>query len=371
MVYLDYNASAPMPRPVIDAVTAAAALCGNPSSVHAYGRRARALVEDARAAVADLVGARPAEITFTGGASEANALALRGCGRRRVLVAASEHESVLTAVPSPALIPVASDGRVEPGAVAAAIGKDGSDAVVSVMLANNETGVVQPIGDIAAVAAEAGALLHCDAVQAPGRLAVDRAALGADLLTLSAHKFGGPKGVGALIVRDGLAIEAQMRGGGQEKGRRGGTENLTGIAGFGAAAELAAELAAGRLGSAEEIAQLRDGLEERLRREMPAVVVFGADQPRLSNTSCFASPGIDAETQVMAMDLAGFAVSAGSACSSGKVQTSHVLRAMGVDEAVARCAIRVSLGPETTQEEVDGFATAWLDLARRLRRSAA
>lgn len=367
MVYLDCNASAPMPRPVVDAVAAAAALCGNPSSVHGYGRRARAAVEQARAAVASLVGARPAEVAFASGASEANALALRGCGRVRVLVAASEHESVLNAAPSPTPIPVEPDGRVDPGAVAAALGKDGGDAVVSVMLANNETGVVQPIRDIAAVAAEAGALLHCDAAQAPGRLPIEMTDLAADMLTLSAHKFGGPKGVGALIVRDGLAIEAQMRGGGQEKGRRGGTENLTGIAGFGAAAELAAE----RLGAVEEMARLRDSLEERLRREIPAVVVFGADRPRLSNTSCFALTGVDAATQVMAMDLAGFAVSAGAACSSGKVQTSHVLRAMGVDEAVARCAIRVSLGPETTQEEVEGFAAAWLDLARRMRRNAA
>ena len=367
MIYLDYNATASMPEAVVDAMTAAARLRGNPSSVHADGRAARAIVEAARRDIAALVGASPTQVVFTSGATEANALALRGSGRRRVLAAASEHDSVLRAVDTPELVPVGADGRVCEEDLATALGADGADTVVSVMLANNETGILQDIPALAACAASAGALFHCDAVQAPGRIPIDFAALGVDLLSLSAHKFGGPKGVGALIVRDGLVLTPVIRGGGQERGLRGGTENVTGIAGFGAAAKLARE----RLDKAGDIAALRDRLETESRAAIADAVVIGGDVPRLPNTSCLAVPGLSAETQVMALDLAGVAVSAGSACSSGKVKTSHVLLAMDLDESIAGSAIRVSLGPETTSADVDAFLAAWTQFVRQAHRSAA
>ncbi len=367
MTYLDYNASAPMSDAVIDAVTAAARLCGNPSSVHAYGRKARAVLEDARAAVADAVGARPAQIVFTSGATEANALALRGCGRPRALVSAVEHDSVLNAVRAVERIPVDGDGIVDLDALRTMLAEDGAETVVSVMLANNETGVIQPLDAVVALAREAGALVHCDAVQGPGRIPVDFTALGVDLLSLSAHKMGGPKGVGALIQRRDGTVAAEMRGGGQERGLRGGTENLTGIAGFGAAARAAPDA----LAQAGAVERLRDGLEGRVRALAPDAVIFGAAAPRLPNTACIALPGIGAETQVMALDLAGVAISAGSACSSGKIKASHVLAAMGVPAALAGGAIRVSLGPGTGAADIEAFIAAWGKLAARARRSAA
>ncbi len=369
MVYLDHNASVPMGASVIEAMTEAARQGGNPSSVHEYGRRARARIEAARKDVAAMVGAKASQVVFTSGATEANVMALRGCGRDRVFVSAAEHVSVLDAHPSAVRIPVDSDGVVQPSAVEAALtadGVDAGDAIVSVMLANNETGVIQPISEIAVVAREHGAVLHCDAVQAPGRLPVDMAALGVDLLTVSAHKIGGPAGVGALVLRDASLLRPDTKGGGQEKGLRGGTENITGIAGFGAAARRTLTL-----DGVDDIARRRDRIEAGIAQEIPDAVVFGAGVSRLPNTSCIAIPGVGSETQVMALDLAGYAVSAGSACSSGKVKTSHVLLAMGVDDEVARCAIRISLGPDTGDAEVDGFIAAWIDLIHRLRRSAA
>jgi cysteine desulfurase len=367
MTYLDYNASAPMSEAIVDAMTAAARLCGNPSSVHAYGRKARAVLEDARADVAKAVGARPSQVVFTSGATEANALALRGCGRRRVLVSAVEHDSVLNAVSGAERIAVDANGVVDLDRLRAMLADGGGDTVVSVMLANNETGVIQPLDAVVALAKEAGALVHCDAVQGPGRIPVDFAALGVDLLSLSAHKLGGPKGVGALVQRrDGL-IAAEMRGGGQERGLRGGTENLTGIAGFGAAARAVPEA----LARAGKVERLRDDLEARVRDLAPDAAVFGAGARRLPNTACIALPGVGAETQVIALDLAGVAVSAGSACSSGKIKASHVLAAMGVSPALAGSAIRVSLGPETGAADIDALIAAWGKLAARARRSAA
>ena len=367
MTYLDYNASAPMPDAVVDAMTAAARLCGNPSSVHAYGRQARGVVEDARGAVAEAVNAKPEQVVFTSGATEANALVLRCCGRRRVLVSAVEHESVLNAVRGAEPIPMNAAGMVDLDALRGLLAGGGADAVVAVMLANNETGVIQPLDAVVAVAAEAGALVHCDAVQGPGRIPVDIAALGVDFLSLSAHKLGGPKGVGALILRREGTVAAGTLGGGQERGLRGGTENLTGIAGFGAAAR-AAPAALAQAGAVE---RLRDGLEARVRSVAPDSVVFGSDARRLPNTSCISLPGVSAETQVMALDLAGVAVSAGSACSSGKIKASHVLRAMGVPDGLAQCAIRVSVGPETSAADIEAFLAAWGKLAARPRRSAA
>jgi cysteine desulfurase len=367
MTYLDYNASAPMSGTVIDAMTAAARLGGNPSSVHAYGRKARAVIEDARAAVAAAVSAAPGQVVFTSGATEANALALRGCGRTRVLVSAVEHESVLNAIDGAECIPVDRDGIVDLDRLRAMLASGGAQTIVAVMLANNETGVIQPLDAVVALAREAGALVHCDAVQGPGRIPVDVAALGGDFLSLSAHKLGGPKGVGALILRREGTIAAETRGGGQERGLRGGTENLTGIAGFGAAARLVPDALA-RAGAVE---RLRDGLEARLRALAPDAVVFGAGVRRLPNTACIALPGVGAEAQVMALDLAGVAVSAGSACSSGKIKASHVLQAMGMGDDLAGSAVRVSLGPDTSAAEIDAFVAAWSKLAARARRSAA
>jgi len=367
MTYLDYNASAPMSDAVVDALSAAARVCGNPSSVHAYGRKARALVETARRDVAACIGAAPDQAIFTSGATEANAIALRRCGRSRVLVSAVEHDSVLKAVPGAERIPVLADGVVDLDQLRSMLADGGGGAVVSVMLANNETGVLQPLDTVVAIAREAGALVHCDAVQGPGRVPVDMAALGVDLLSLSAHKMGGPKGCGALIARDVALLGAETQGGGQERGLRGGTENLTGIAGFGAAAREVA----GNLARMAGIGRLRDEMDTRVRALAGDAVIFGANAPRLPNTSCIALPGVTSEAQVMVLDLAGVAVSAGSACSSGKITPSHVLTAMGAPAALAGSAIRVSLGPDTMVADIDAFVDAWARLAARVGRSAA
>jgi cysteine desulfurase len=354
--YLDYNATVPLRPAAAAAVAAALQVTGNPSSVHAFGRRARRLVEDARAQVAALVGARPEQVVFTGGGTEANNLALAGVGRRRRLVSAIEHDSVLNAAPGAEVLPVARDGVVVLDALAERLAGSAAPALVSVMLANNETGVVQPVAEVAALAHRHGALVHCDAVQAAGKVAVDLAALGVDLMSVSAHKLGGPQGAGALIVADGIELAPLLRGGGQERGRRAGTENLAAIAGFGAAA---AALAACRKSEAARVARLRDDLEARVQALVPGAKRFGAAAPRLGNTACIAMPGVASEIQVMGLDLAGVAVSAGAACSSGKVRPSHVLRAMGASEAEAATAIRVSLGWASVAEDVDRFVEAW------------
>lgn len=358
-IYLDYNATAPVKPAVAEAMAEALLAPGNPSSIHGFGRAARKRVEDARERIAALVDCAPAELIFTAGGTEANNTALKGAGRRAIVASAIEHPAVLRAAEACAgtfvLLPVDAEGRVDMAALDGALAAHGPDALVSVMLANNETGVIQPVAEIAARARAAGALVHCDAVQAPGRIPLSFAALGVDMMSLSAHKFAGPKGIGALVVRAGLDVAPLVHGGGQERGRRGGTENGAGIVGFGAAAALAREDLA-RVG---EIAALRDRLEARLRETEPAVRVFSAGAARLPNTSCVTMPGVQSETQVMGLDLAGAAVSAGSACSSGKVEPSHVLRALGAPDEVGGCAIRVSLGWATTEGEIDRFARAW------------
>ncbi len=369
VAYLDYNAGAPIRPAVAEAVAAHLRRPGNPSSVHAFGRAARRAIEDAREAVAALVGAAPERVVFTSGGTEANNLALSGMGRRAFLVSAVEHDSVLRAAPEARILSVDSEGRVALDALDAALDEldeVGSPALVSVMLANNETGVIQPVAEVAARARAHGALVHCDAVQGAGRIEIDMAALGVDLLTLSAHKIGGPQGVGALVLGPDVEIAPLIVGGGQERGRRAGTENVAAIAGFGVAArEAAAEIAA-----QPRIQALRDDLERRLKEIAPEAAVFGAGAPRLANTSCIAMPGVSSETQVMALDLEGIAVSAGAACSSGKVGPSHVLRAMGVAPERARTAIRVSLGVETCADEIDRLVAAWRALYHRARGKA-
>ena len=358
-IYMDHNATTPVKPAVAEAVADVLANVGNPSSVHRHGRLARRLVEDARQQVAALVGADPSQVTFTSGGTEANQLALQGCGRDRVLVSAVEHPSVLVADLGAWLIPVDGDGRLELAALQAKLLESDVPALVSVMLANNETGVIQPVSEAAAIAHDHGALFHCDAVQAAGKIAFDLAALDADLLSISAHKMGGPMGVGALINRPGVKLTALVRGGGQERGLRSGTENVSGIIGFGKAAELALE---GRADIAN-LAAGRDRLEARVREIAPGTRFFGAGAERLPNTSCLTMPGVDSETQVMALDLAGISVSAGSACSSGKVQASHVLEAMG--GSGAENAIRVSLGWSSRDDDIDKFLEAWGSLYAR------
>ncbi len=366
-IYLDYNATAPLKPAAKAAMIEAMEMTGNPSSVHRFGRLARRLLEDSRAKIAALAGAAPAGVVFTSGGTEANALALLGGGRQRALVSAIEHDSARAAarrLPHADEIPVTANGTVDLAALDRLLGSDAGDTIVSVMLANNETGVVQPVAEVAALAHARGALVHCDAVQAAGKLALDMAALGADLLTISGHKIGGPAGVGALIVRDGLELVPLMVGGGHERRRRGGTENLTGIAGFGAAADDAG----GDIADQPRLAALRDRIEAGARALAPGVRAFGADAPRLANTSCLSMPGVASEIQVMAFDLAGVAISAGAACSSGKVAASHVLRAMGVDEAEAASAIRLSLGWRSETSDVDAFMQAWSELFARTGR---
>lgn len=363
-VYLDHNATAPVRPEAVEAVARTLSLVGNPSSVHTFGRAARRLVEEARERVSALAGAQPEEVVFTGGGSEANNLALGGCGRRRILVSAVEHDSILNADATLETVPVDCDGVIDLDALDTLLARESTPALVSVMLANNETGTIQPVAGVVEVARRHDALVHCDAVQAAGKTAFSFSGLGVDMLTLSAHKMGGLQGIGVLIVGTGVALEAQIRGGGQERGRRAGTESVPLIAGFGAAA-----LAVGTADNGKEgrrLARLRDGLEERLARLMPAPLLLGRGAPRLPNTSCIAMPGVASEIQVMALDLAGVAVSAGSACSSGKVRPSHVLRAMGLGQVEAGSAIRVSLGWTSTDADVECFISAWTEIDERL-----
>jgi cysteine desulfurase len=364
--YLDWNATAPLRPEAAAAMADALARCGNPSSVHRWGREARRALEAARAQVAALVGAVPAAVIFTSGGSEANQLALRGVPGRHVLVSALEHDSVRAAVPGAAVVPATSAGIVDLAALERMLAA-GGPALVSLMLANNETGAIQPVAEAARLAHASGALLHCDAVQGAGKIAIDIAALGADLVTLSAHKLGGPQGVGALVVTDKVALQAQQTGGGQERGRRAGTENLPGIVGFG----VAAEVAAARLGDYENVARLRDAAERRLTGLAPEAPLYAAAVERLPNTLAIGMPGVPAATQVMALDLAGVMVSAGAACSSGKLRRSPVLEAMGVAAEAAESAIRISLGWSTDEADIDRLVAAWGALYARRRAEAA
>jgi cysteine desulfurase len=365
--YLDYNATAPVRPEVAAAVVEALSLGGNASSVHGAGRAARRAIERARDAVAALVGGDPSDIVFVSGGSEANQLALRGSGRKRVLVSSIEHDSVLRAVPDAEIIPVDAAGIVDRAALAALLASESRPALVSIMLANNETGVIQPIAELTELVHAHGALLHCDAIQAAGKLPLDIRALGADLLSLSAHKLGGTQGVGALVVAGDLTLSPLLTGGGQERGRRAGTENLPGIVGFGRAAEIAQRELAG----AERLAALRDDAQRRLQAIAPAARIFGSAAPRLPNTLCIGMPGVSAETQVMALDLAGVMVSAGAACSSGKVRASHVLTAMGAAPAEASSAIRISLGWRSSAADIAHLVEAWGALYARAGASAA
>jgi cysteine desulfurase len=368
-VYLDWNATAPLRDEARRAFADALGAVGNPSSVHAEGRAARRLIEQARAQVAALVGAAPANVIFTSGGTEANALALtpfietatEKTPRGGLLISSIEHPSVRAggrfAAAAITELPVDPDGRLMLAALAEALACV-DRPLVSIMLANNETGVIQPVADAAALVHAAGGLLHVDAVQGVARTICDISALGADLMTVSAHKIGGPKGVGALIRgRDDIHFaEPLIRGGGQERGARGGTENVPGITAFGAAAAAAhAQMPA----ETPRMLALRQKLEEGLCAVAPSAVIFGAGVPRLPNTTMFAVPGVKAETAIIGLDLEGVAVSSGAACSSGKVQASHVLEAMGYAPPLTQAALRVSVGWTTTEADVERFQNAW------------
>ncbi len=364
-IYMDYNATAPIRTSVIDAVTDAMRVVGNPSSVHAAGRSARKLVEEARTKVAALAGCRIRDVTFCSGGTEANNAAIRGAGAASVIVSAIEHDSALAAAKL-AGVPmfvcgVDSDGVINQDQLRALLAESPSPALVSVMLANNETGVIQPVQEIAQIVHEFGACLHTDAVQAAGKINIDFNALGADYLTLSSHKLGGPQGVGAIITAPTAPLAPLIAGGGQELARRSGTENVAGIVGFGVAALEAMD----DLGEVPRIAAMRDRFEAAVSDHTNTACIIGRAVPRTPNTSCVAMPGVKGETQVMHFDLNGICLSSGSACSSGKVKVSHVLSAMGYDEETAYASIRVSLGRMTQDSDVNALITAWKSLYGR------
>ena len=365
-IYLDYNATAPLRPEARDALLAALDI-GNPSSVHEEGRKARALVEAARADVARLVGAPAETVIFTSGGTEACNLALglrqAPAGEiKRLLVSAIEHSAVLAAAKESGLpveeLPVTPDGVLDLDALDAALADD-TPALVCVMLANNETGVIQPIAEVAAKTRAHGSLLFCDGVQAAGKIDINLFALGVDALSLSGHKLGAPMGVGALVTRPAVVVPPQLIGGGQELGRRAGSENISGIAAFAAAARAAMR----DLEAFADLADRRDEMEAALQAAQAQLVVYGKGAPRLANTSCFALRGLNAETLVMAMDLAGISVSAGSACSSGKVSRSHVLAAMQAEPHISKGVLRVSLGWQSRAEDTQKLVNEWSKLA--------
>ena len=383
-IYLDHNATAPPAPGVADAVARTLTeTFGNASSVHAFGQRAKAVLDDARGAMATLLGAEPSEIVFTSGGTEADNIALRGGadalepgGRRRIITTGIEHEAVLTTCRTlerrgwtVTMLPVGETGIVDPLSLSSAI--DSSTALVSVMHANNEIGTIQPVAELAQIARDAGALFHTDAVQTVGKIPVSVGGLGVDLLSLSAHKFGGPKGVGALWIRRGVRLSSVVTGGRQERNRRAGTENVAGIAGLGVAAQYAKAAMASSMSTQ---AELRDRLERGILGSVPGTAVNGERSPRVPNTTNISFDGIEAESLRIALDLEGVAVSTGSACSSGSLEPSHVLRAMGLPAARTRNSLRFSLGPSTTAAEIDfvvGVLPGLVDKLRRLTRTAA
>ena len=365
-LYLDYNATAPLLPEVRAAMVDALALTGNPSSIHGAGRNARKHVELAREQIARLVNCDPTHVTFTSGATESNNWVLFGAPAERFLVSSVEHPSLMDAAKekkNAGLIPVTSDGVIDTDALDLLLGGSHEKTLVCAMWVNNETGVIQPIERIAEICTKHGALLHVDAVQAAGRLPIDLKETRIDYLSLSAHKIGGPTGVGVLVYDHETMLAKFIQGGGQERRRRAGTENMLGIIGFGVAAEVAQD-------TQKIYAQLgvwRDAMEARLKAALPDLVVVGENAPRVGNTSQVILPGVTAEKQLMALDLTGVHVSSGSACSSGSVKPSHVLLAMGVPESMAACAIRISTGPSSTENDVKSFEKAFLSCGLQKR----
>jgi cysteine desulfurase len=384
MHYLDHNATSPLRPESLSAMTHALGVAGNPSSIHGHGRAARAIVEESRGKIAELAGAKVDQLVFTSGATESNNLALSGAvegslaeGEARItrlFVSTIEHSSVLATADRLAerfpwlrvsRLAVTSDGVIDLEGLRVALREGKGRTLVAVMAANNETGVVQPLAEVSKLVREANALLLVDAVPAAGKIALDFALC--DYMTLSAHKIGGPQGSGALIVREGTPLAPQLVGGGQQKGLRAGTENLSGIAGFGAAAHAVTD----GEGERARIVHLRDHFETGLKQAIPEAVIFGMDQPRLCSTSCFAIPGLSAETALIGLDLDGVMMSSGSTCSSGKVSVSHVLAAMGVEENLASCALRASFGWSSSMEGVNAALQSLIKLRERARAKVA
>lgn len=368
--YCDYNATAPLRPEAAAAMSGALRLTGNPSSVHAEGRKARAAIEGARETVAASIGACRDDVAFVSGGTEAVGLALRGAmraaGNATLIASAIEHDSVTTIAGDAPCWPAGAEGVVDLGWLrerVAALKAAGQLPLVSLMLVNNETGVIQPVAEAAEIVHAAGGLIHCDAIQALGRINVSVIDLEVDYLSLSAHKVGGPQGVGAAYVKAGAPFASVQTGGGQEFGRRAGTENVAGVVGFAAAVEAALN----GVSAYAELAQHRDRMEQRLKAAASTLQVHGAGAARVAGVSCFGVEGLPSETQIMSLDLAGFAVSAGSACSSGKVKPSRVLTAMGLNDAAARSAIRASFGWASDWRDFDALAEAWIKMAARAR----
>jgi cysteine desulfurase len=376
-VYFDHNATTPPAPEVAEAVVRVLRdEFGNASSVHHFGQRAKAVLDEARSSVASLIGAEAGDVVFTSGGTESDNLALRGAaealeatGRRHIVTSSIEHEAVLNTVKAlvkrgwtSTLLPVDATGIVATASLAGAVTPQ--TAIVSVMHANNEIGTIQPIADLAAIAHEHGALFHTDAVQSAGKIAVDVKALGVDLLSLSAHKFNGPKGAGALWIRRGARLVPTMTGGKHERNRRGGTENVPGLAGMGVAARLAREKLTA---DGARLAALRDRLERGILASVPGTAVNGALTPRVPNTTNVSFDGVEAESLLIALDLEGFAVSTGSACSSGTLEPSHVLRAMGLASHRTQNSIRFSLGLGNDEAQVDALLAKLPVVVEKLR----
>jgi len=357
-IYLDHNATTAIKPAVLESVTAALATTGNASSVHSHGRAVRASLESARTEIAKLVGAPDTKgVIFTSGATEANNMVLKKFPPDRILTSSIEHPSVIESAPLARRLPVTADGEVDMNVLLSLLD---DIALISVMLVNNETGVIQPIADIASQAHAKGILVHVDAVQAAGRIPIDMTALGADYITLSAHKMGGTPGAGAVIAAPKAPPVKLLHGGGQERRQRAGTENAPAIVGFG----MAAKLASADLKAYQKLSVLRDRMEKTLQQSVPGIHIYGNGARRVANTSCFSLKGVPADTQLMALDLAGISVSSGSACSSGSVKPSHVLEAMHVTPEAANCALRVSLGWNTSEDDINNFIELYSTLSK-------
>jgi len=378
-IYLDYNATTPVESEVVFAVTAALReQFGNPSSIHSFGQQAKTLLDEARDHVAAMLGASPSEVVLTGGGTEGDNLALRGLAgmpamatRRHIVVSAFEHEAVLNTARALGRlgwavteIAVGPKGVISPETLKDALRPD--TAIVSVMHANNEIGTIQPIAELSRLAHDAGALFHTDAVQSAGKIPVDVGALGVDMLAISAHKFGGPKGVGAIWIRRGLTLMAVNTGGRQERGRRAGTENVPALVGLGVAARIASERLAS--GGAGRLAALRDRIEAGILERVPGTAINGDSEHRVPNTTNISFEEVEGESLVIGLDLEGIAVSTGSACSSGTLEPSHVLQALGLPTSRVQSAIRFSLGPQTTDAEIDRVLDVLPGAVARLRR---
>lgn len=358
--YLDHNATTPLRPNALAAMSVVLSEVGNPSSIHSFGRSARKHVEDARKKIADTLNVSSGQVFFNSGATEGNNTILKGFSGKRILISVTEHSSVIDAGVKCDLILVHPSGLIDMDAFQKMV-TDNPPALVSVMLVNNETGVIQPIAEISKIAKSVGALIHCDAVQAYGRIAFTRESLGVDFLTLSSHKIGGPQGVGALIVSAGTTLPKLLEGGGQERRSRAGTENTAGITGFG----VAAVEAMSSIPAFQKLENFRNLIEAEISKS-PRVKIYGQNAPRVANTICCTVDGITSDTLLMAFDIEGIAISSGSACSSGTVKITHVLKAMGMDEKQNAAALRISLGHTTTTQDIEQFIKVWNILRTRL-----